>query len=151
MSHMFAANIRICIYGVHVFNYYIVNNANCTRKLPYVCKLTTGCGQPWLEREELERNQYPNLYRTVLVQTISYRKRINIRVCVPRVLMVVAAITLHGSCEIAACIEINSGAYTAVYWLHEKQHCRISCLRATANQLPCVVRIVGVDVSFRKI
>ena len=33
---MFATNIRICIYGIHVFNYYIVNNANSTLKTPYM-------------------------------------------------------------------------------------------------------------------
>ena len=47
---MFAANIHICIYGIHVFNYCIANNANCTLKITYVNKLTIGCGHPWLER-----------------------------------------------------------------------------------------------------
>jgi hypothetical protein len=99
MSRMFTAHICICIYGSHVFNYYIVNNANCTLKIPDVNKLTIGCGHSWLEREELKRSQCLNLYHRVLVQTISYRKRINIRVCVPCVLVVVAAVTLHGSCK----------------------------------------------------
>ena len=145
---MFAANIHICIYGIHVFNYCIANNANCTLKITYVNKLTIGCGHPWLERYGLKRNHCLNLYRRVLLQTMSYRRRINIRACVPRVLIVATAITLHGSCEITSCVAINSGSYTEVNWPHEKQQCRRSCLCATANQLPCVVRIVKVDVSF---
>jgi hypothetical protein len=50
---MFAANIRICIYGIHVFDYHIVNNANCTLYIPYVNKLTIGCGHSGLK----EKNQ----------------------------------------------------------------------------------------------
>ena len=108
------ANIRICIYGIHVFDYHIVKNANCTLKIPYVNKLTIGRGHSWLEREESKRNQCLNLYGRMLVQTPSYKKRTNVRVCVPRVLIAVAAITLHGSCGSTSCIAINSSAFTDV-------------------------------------
>jgi hypothetical protein len=83
MWNIFVTNIRICIYVNPDRIYFIVNNENCILKAPYVNKLTTGCGHPWCEREELKNRFLKSLPHSAFANDLLQGKDNCQGVCTP--------------------------------------------------------------------